>query len=160
MISYLKGTVMHKTTGSVMLLCGSTGYEVQVPALRLPKYTLQQECEFYISYQQREDAVSLYGLESWAERDFFLTLLNVSGVGPKSALAIIGQSTLTGLYQAISGENVDFLCKVPGIGKKTAQRMVLELKDKLPQSMLDQVGDEGFDIPAAQPMAAPMRRDR
>lgn len=159
MISYLKGTVMHKTAASVMLLCGSTGYEVQVPSLRLPKYTLQQECEFYISYQQREDAVSLYGLESWAERDFFLTLLNVSGVGPKSALAIIGQSTLTGLYQAISGENVDFLCKVPGIGKKTAQRMVLELKDKLPQSVLEQVGDEGFDIPAAQPVATAMKRD-
>lgn len=159
MISYLKGTVMHKTAASVMLLCGSTGYEVQVPALRLPKYTLQQECEFYISYQQREDAVSLYGLESWAERDFFLTLLNVSGVGPKSALAIIGQSTLTGLYQAISGENVDFLCKVPGIGKKTAQRMVLELKDKLPQSVLEQVGDEGFDIPAAQPAVTAMKRD-
>ena len=131
MISYLKGTVMHKTAGSVMVLCGSVGYEVQIPSGRLLKYSQQQNCEFYIYYHQREDAVQLFGFESWAEREFFMTLLNVSGIGPKSALAMIGQSTLSGLYQAIAGENVDFLTKVPGIGKKTAQRLVLELKDKL-----------------------------
>ena len=132
MISYLKGTVLHKTQSSVMVLCGAVGYEVQIPAARLLKYSAQQQCEFYIYYHQREDAVQLFGFESWAEREFFMTLLNVSGIGPKGALAIIGQSTLSGLYQAISNENVEFLTKVPGIGKKTAQRLVLELKDKLP----------------------------
>lgn len=148
MISYLKGTVLHKTAGSVMVLCGAVGYEVQVPSSRLLRYTQQQPCEFYIYYQQREDAVQLFGFESWAEREFFMTLLNVSGIGPKGALAIIGQSTLSGLYQAIAGENVEFLTKVPGIGKKTAQRLVLELKDKLPKSALEEFA-AGVELPEA-----------
>lgn len=147
MISYLKGTVLHKTAGSVMVLCGAVGYEVQVPSGRLLRYTQQQPCEFYIYYQQREDAVQLFGFESWAEREFFMTLLNVSGIGPKGALAIIGQSTLSGLYQAIAGENVEFLTKVPGIGKKTAQRLVLELKDKLPASALEEFAAAGLELP-------------
>jgi Holliday junction DNA helicase RuvA len=71
----------------------------------------------------------------------------VSGIGPKSALAMIGQSTLSGLYQAISNENVEFLTKVPGIGKKTAQRLVLELKDKLPSSALEEFAAAGIELP-------------
>ena len=157
MISYLKGTVLHKTAGSVMLLCGAIGYEVQLPANRLLQYNQQQQCEFYIYYHQREDAVQLFGFDSWAEREFFMTLLNVSGIGPKGALAIIGQSTLSGLYQAIAGENVEFLTKVPGIGKKTAQRLVLELKDKLPVSALEQFTAAGLELP--EPAAAPLMKD-
>ena len=147
MISYLKGIVLHKTANSVMVLCGNVGYEVQVPASRLLRYAQQQGCEFYIYYHQREDAVQLFGFDSWAEREFFMTLLNVSGIGPKGAVAIIGQSTLHGLYQAIAGENVDFLTKVPGIGKKTAQRLVLELKDKLPASALEEFAAAGVELP-------------
>ena len=154
MISYLKGTVMHKTATSVMVLCGAVGYEVHIPAGRLLKYSTQQQCEFYIYYHQREDAVQLFGFESWAEREFFMTLLNVSGIGPKGALAIIGQSTLSGLYQAISNENVEFLTKVPGIGKKTAQRLVLELKDKLPASAMEEFAAAGIELPEA--VATPM----
>ncbi len=157
MISYLKGTVLHKTAGSVMLLCGAIGYEVQLPANRLLQYNQQQQCEFYIYYHQREDAVQLFGFDSWAEREFFMTLLNVSGIGPKGALAIIGQSTLGGLYQAIASENVEFLTKVPGIGKKTAQRLVLELKDKLPVSALEEFTAAGLELP--EPAAAPLMKD-
>jgi len=157
MISYLKGTVLHKTASSVMVLCGAVGYEVQVPASRLLRYTQQQPCEFYIYYHQREDAVQLFGFESWAEREFFMTLLNVSGIGPKGALAMIGQSTLSGLYQAIAAENVEFLTKVPGIGKKTAQRLVLELKDKLPAAALEEFAAAGIELPEAT--AAPLLKD-
>lgn len=158
MISYLKGSIMHKTSTSVMVLCGAVGYEVQIPANRLFQYSNQQQCEFYIYYHQREDAVQLFGLESWAEREFFMTLLNVSGIGPKSALAMIGQSTLSGLYQAISNENVEFLTKVPGIGKKTAQRLVLELKDKLPSSALEEFAAAGTELPE-MPVAPVMAKD-
>ncbi len=157
MISYLKGTILHKTASSVMLLCGAVGYEVQLPASRLLKYSNQQQCEFYIYYHQREDAVQLFGFESWAEREFFMTLLNVSGIGPKSALTMIGQSTLGGLYQAIAGENVEFLTKVPGIGKKTAQRLVLELKDKLPASALEEFTAAGLELPEVA--VAPVMKD-
>lgn len=159
MISYLKGTVIHKTQNSIMVLCGAVGYEVQIPASRLLRYSQQQSCEFYIYYHQREDAVQLFGFESWAEREFFMTLLNVSGIGPKGALAIIGQSTLSGLYQAISSENVDFLTKVPGIGRKTAQRLVLELKDKLPASALEEFAAAGMELPEITPAPAMMKDD-
>lgn len=158
MISYLKGTILHKTQSSVMVLCGAVGYEVQIPANRLLQYSIQQQCEFYIYYHQREDAVQLFGFESWAEREFFITLLNVSGIGPKGALAMIGQSTLSGLYQAIRSENVAFLTKVPGIGKKTAQRLVLELKDKLPDSALEVFAAEGIELPTVE-MTATMAKD-
>ena len=159
MISYLKGTVMHKTANSVMVLCGAVGYEVQIPASRLLRFSQQQNCEFYIYYHQREDAVQLFGFESWAEREFFMTLLNVSGIGPKGALAMIGQSTLGGLYQAIASENVDFLTKVPGIGKKTAQRLVLELKDKLPASALEEFAADGLELPEVIPAPALAKDD-
>ena len=154
MISYLNGTVIHKTENCLMVLCGVIGYEVQVPSNRLAKYNIQSPCTLYIYYQQREDTVQLFGFDSWAEREFFKTLLNVSGIGPKGALAIIGQSTLNGLYQAIAGENIDFLVKVPGIGKKTAQRLILELKDKLPESALREFMAAGIDLTetAIQPM--------
>ena len=159
MISYLKGTIMHKTANSVMVLCGSVGYEVQIPASRILRYAQQQTCEFYIYYHQREDAVQLFGFESWAEREFFMTLLNVSGIGPKGALAMIGQSTLSGLYQAIAGENVEFLTKVPGIGKKTAQRLVLELKDKLPASALEEFEASGLELPEVTVAPVMMKDD-
>ncbi len=158
MISYLKGAVLYKTASSVMVLCGDVGYEVQIPAGRLLQYSLQQSCEFYIYYLQREDAVQLFGFESWAEREFFITLTGVSGIGPKSALAMIGQSTLSGLYQAIANENVEFLTKVPGIGKKTAQRLVLELKDKLPASALEEFAAAGIELPELK-VAPALQRD-
>ena len=158
MISYLKGTVLHTTASSVMVLCSDVGYEVQIPAGRLLQYSLQQSCEFYIYYLQREDAVQLFGFESWAEREFFITLTGVSGIGPKSALTMIGQSTLSGLYQAIANENVEFLTKVPGIGKKTAQRLVLELKDKLPASALEEFTAAGIELPELK-VAPALQRD-
>jgi len=132
-ISYLKGVVMHKTDSSVMVQGNNIGYEVLIPVNRLEYYTLNGEYDFYISTQVREDAITLYGFLSWEERDLFLLLLNVSGIGPKAALAIVGQISLAGLYQAVMNENITLLTNVPGIGKKTAQRLVLELKDRLPK---------------------------
>lgn len=133
MISYIKGKVLHKTPSSVVVLNGDIGYEIALPASRLFRYSLQQEIELYTYQYVREDALQLYGFDSWEEREIFLLLLNVSGVGPKGALAMVGQSTVSGLCQAIAEENMMFLTKMPGIGKKTAQRLILELKDKLPQ---------------------------
>lgn len=133
MISYIKGVIIHKTEQSIMISGGMIGYEIFLPVNRLLNYSVGEEREFYIYCHVREDALSLYGFDSWEERNFFLLLLNVSGVGPKGALAIIGESTLSGMYQAIAEENIAYLTKLSGIGKKTAQRLILELKDKLPQ---------------------------
>lgn len=141
MISYLKGKVLHKNASSAVILAGNIGYEVILTANKLLKLVPAQEVELYTYLHVREDAMQLYGFENWEEREFFLLLLNVSGVGPKVAMTILGQSTISGLHRAIAEENITFLTKVPGIGKKTAQRLVLELKDKLPE--------ESFDFAAA-----------
>ena len=149
MISYLKGKVLHKSAASAVILAGNIGYEVILTANKLLRLAPMQEVELYTYLHVREDAMQLYGFDYWEEREFFLLLLNVSGVGPKVAMTILGQSTISGLHRAIAEENITFLTKVPGIGKKTAQRLVLELKDKLPE--------ESFDFAAAgdnEPAAA------
>lgn len=148
MLSYLKGEIMYKTPSSVMVRVGHMAYEVQVPSNRL--LALGQEAEFYTYLALRDELFQLYGLGSWEEREFFLLLLNVSGIGPKAALTILGQSTPQGLQQAISEENIAFLMKVPGIGKKTAQRLILELKDKLPANTWSAI--EGANDVAAAPL--------
>ena len=86
-----------------------------------------------------------------------MTLLNVSGIGPKGALAMIGQSTLSGLYQAIAGENVEFLNQSAWHWQKTAQRLVLELKDKLPESALEEFAAAGIELPEVT--TAPLLKD-
>lgn len=148
MISYLKGKVLHKTAASAVILSGDIGYEVLLPVSRLMSIVPQEDIELYTYLYVREDAIQLYGFNSWEEREFFLMLLNVSGVGPKVALTILGQGTVSGLHRAIAEENITFLTKVPGVGKKTAQRLVLELKDKLPQESFDFAAD-GDEIPQA-----------
>ena len=137
MISYLKGKVLHKSAASAVILAGNIGYEVILTANKLLRLAPMQEVELYTYLHVREDAMQLYGFDDWEEREFFLLLLNVSGVGPKVAMTILGQSTISGLHRAIAEENITFLTKVPGIGKKTAQRLVLELKDKLPEESFD-----------------------
>ena len=143
MISYLKGKVLHKTASAAVILSGNIGYEVILPANRLISLVPAQEIELYTYLYVREDALQLYGFDNWEEREFFLMLLNVSGVGPKVAITILGQSTISGLHRAIAEENITFLTKVPGIGKKTAQRLVLELKDKLPEESFDFAAEGG-----------------
>ncbi len=133
MISYLKGEILNRGEGFIVLLCGNIGYEVYLPGNRALNCAIGQTMEIYTYLYKREDALQLYGFSDWQEREIFLLLINVSGIGPKAAMAIIGELTNEGLYQAIVGENIALLTKVPGIGKKTAQRLVLELKDKVEQ---------------------------
>ena len=154
MISYLKGEIIYRGEGFVVLLCGSIGYEVYLPGNRAYNYFEGQEAAFCTYLYKREDALQLYGFSDWQERDIFLLLINISGVGPKAALAILGELSKEGLYHAIIRDNVALLTKVPGIGKKTAQRLVLELKDKLAQKFGDMAEslpiaeEEAVDIPA------------
>lgn len=155
MISYLKGKVLHKSAASAVILAGNIGYEVILTANKLLRLAPMQEVELYTYLHVREDAMQLYGFDDWEEREFFLLLLNVSGVGPKVAMTILGQSTISGLHRAIAEENITFLTKVPGIGKKTAQRLVLELKDKLPEESFDfAVTGDNEPAAAAGPSAA------
>jgi Holliday junction DNA helicase RuvA len=132
MIAFIKGKLADIQAGSVVLDVGGIGYRVQVP-LSLQYRLPAQGSEFMLhtSLVVRDDGFYLYGFQSESELGFFLKLLNVSGVGPKGALAVLSIYTPSELGRAIAGEDIALLTRVPGIGKKTAGRIVLELKDKV-----------------------------
>ena len=130
MIALLRGKVVSSGVGDVVLDVGGVGYAVNVPAgtaLGPPG----AEVTLHTHLAVREDAMTLYGFVDPAGRALFTTLLGVTGVGPKLALAALGTLGSTGLRRAVVTEDVDALTVVPGLGKKSAQRMILELREKL-----------------------------
>jgi len=138
MIAALTGRLESRDTDSVVINVGGVGFLVHVPA------STARECGeigdtlvLYTHLHVREDVLNLYGFRSPAERGFFERLLGVSGVGPKSALALLSALPLADLEQAIASGQVDALTRIPGIGKKTASRLILELKGKLDLSQLE-----------------------
>lgn len=132
MISFVKGTLVSSSAMKVVIDVNGIGYLVFIPHNiynHLP--ALQSELLLHTSFVIREFSQALYGFLSPLDRDLFEVLLDISGIGPKLALSIISHMTLSELNAAISNRNITSLCKVPGIGKKTAERLTIELQDKL-----------------------------
>ena len=132
MIGKLSGTLLEKNPPEVVIDCHGVGYELQVPMstfYNLP--ALGQPVSLLTQMIVREDAQLLYGFETAAERQTFRELIKVSGVGPRMALALLSGMSVQELAQAVSQQQSARLVKVPGIGKKTAERLLLELKGKL-----------------------------
>lgn len=133
MIARLRGKVWEKTAPNIVVMdVQGVGYEVEVPISTFSVLPLLHE-EFTLHIQQivREDANLLYGFSSLDEKDAFRILIKVSGIGPKSAIVILSGLSVTELYDVIVNEDVARLTRVPGIGKKTAERLIVELKDKI-----------------------------
>lgn len=132
MIAYLKGTVLEKSGGTVIVLAGGVGYEVDVP---VSTYTaipdVGTEVSLRIYTKVSEDAISLYGFLTALEKRAFEKLIGVSGIGPSLAVKVLSGIAVENLVACIRGGDVASLTRVPGIGKKTAERMIVELKDKL-----------------------------
>ncbi len=140
MISYLKGQVIEitkNTTNKIILIIevNKIGYEVQIPSRLARKLSVEIEetGQIFTHHQIKEDRQILYGFASVAERDIFRQLIGVSGIGTQSAIALIDSLGITDLVSAIVNNNIPTLTKTPGIGKKTAERLILELKTKLAQ---------------------------
>jgi holliday junction DNA helicase RuvA len=131
MIAKLRGRPAGRTLEGVVLDVGGVGYLVRTTVRALRKADGAEEVELDTYLHVREDALQLYGFAEPAERELFEQLLSVSGVGPKVALAIVSGSTPRELRRAIALEDTTRFIAIPGIGKKTAQRVVLELKEKL-----------------------------
>lgn len=132
MISHVRGTLFAALTDAVVVDVGGVGYRCLVPSStrsRLP--AAGQEVLLYTSMQVREDSMTLYGFLSGEEFDLFELLLRVEGIGPKAALSVLSATTPDLFRRYVAFEDITALCRIPGIGKKTAQRMVLELKDKV-----------------------------
>ena len=136
MIGKLTGTLLEKNPPEVLLDCHGVGYEVQVPMstfYNLP--AIGERVSLLTQFIVREDAQLLYGFGSVPERAAFRELIKISGVGPRTALAILSGMGVQDLAQAITLQEAGRLVKVPGIGKKTAERLLLELKGKLGADM-------------------------
>ncbi|SMB95731.1 Holliday junction DNA helicase subunit RuvA [Desulfonispora thiosulfatigenes DSM 11270] len=133
MISYLNGKIIKKELNSSIIVVNNIGYEVFMPNYLMDKIKIDDLIEIYTYIHIREDNWQLYGFSTWEEKDYFTLLLNVSGIGPRVALGIVSNSTINQLNSAIQIENIAYLTKLPGVGKKTAQRMILELKEKINQ---------------------------
>ncbi|MGC7643381.1 Holliday junction branch migration protein RuvA [Staphylococcus epidermidis] len=131
MYAYIKGTLSQLFPTHVVVETCGIGYEIQTPnSYRFQKY-LEKEVQIYTSLIVREDAQLLYGFINEEEKEMFLSLIKVTRIGPKSALAILASSTPHEVKLAIENENDAYLTQFPGIGKKTARQIVLDLKGKV-----------------------------
>lgn len=131
MLAFIRGTLHTKSTLSIVIEAGGLGYRIFIPIntySHLPE--LGTPCHLHLSMIIREDAHSLYGFMQEAERDLFERLLTLSGIGPKTALAIVGHVDLHHFHKAIASSDIQLLSKIPGVGKKTAERLVVELRDR------------------------------
>ncbi|MFA5421022.1 MAG: Holliday junction branch migration protein RuvA, partial [Patescibacteria group bacterium] len=131
MISFLRGQILEKMNGSIILLVNNIGYKVYIGDSLYNTLSRGGELEIYTYQNIKEDSSDLYGFKSLEELDLFEMLLSVSGVGPKSALGVLSISKISDIKESIVKGDSALLVKVSGIGKKTAERLVLELKDKL-----------------------------
>ncbi len=130
MISSLKGRIKAVSNRFVILEVGGVGYQIFVSPIILNKFKPGQEAEFFTHLHVREDLMVLYGFLTEEELNFFEQLIEVSGVGPKTALNVLALSKVEDLKQAISSGDASVLTKVSGIGRKTAERIILELRSK------------------------------
>lgn len=143
MIAYIKGTLERRAESYIIIETGGIGYQVFVSPATLAKLPQTGEMvKMFTYFSVKEDGVSLYGFASAEEQEMFHKLLTVSGVGPKGALGFLSQLTPQEIILAIISEDVKTLSKAPGVGRKTAQRVILELKDKFKTEEALSMGEE------------------
>lgn len=140
MLYHIKGIVTDILQGMVVVDCQGIGFALNTSANSLSDVHKGEQSVFYISEQIREDAFDLYGFSTITEKNCFELLISVSGVGPKAALSILSANTPEGVNIAIISGNEKALMVAQGIGKKIAQRVILELKDKIQKNFGDSIG--------------------
>lgn len=131
MIAFLRGQIIAKRLGSVIIENNDIGYQVLVGERLLNSLTISQTADFFTFHNVKEDSEELYGFADLEELALFELLVSVSGVGPKSALNVLSLADIKQIQQAIVLGDEDMLTQVSGIGRKTAQRLILELKNKM-----------------------------
>ena len=144
MIGSVRGSVIERSaSGEVLVEVGGVGYRVNVPLRVIPTVDPGGNAFLFTHLHVREDAMVLYGFPSRDERDTFETLIAATGVGPKLALAILSVHTPNTLRRGLADDDLDALMLVPGVGKRTAQRLLVELKSRLEVPDLDLAGASG-----------------
>ena len=144
MIAFLRGTLLEKRPGQAIVDVGGVGYDVTVPVstyAKLPEAGGEVRLRIYTNV--REDSIALFGFGTLDEKSMFEKLISVTGIGPKLGITVISGVAVSDLITSIRRGEVDKLIRIPGVGKKTAERIVLELRDKLPAL----VGEEEAGTP-------------
>jgi Holliday junction DNA helicase RuvA len=151
---FIQGKVVHIQADYIGLQCGGIGYQIICPNPFLWKDSTGQEVIIFTYQYVREDIIALYGFTSRDEKYLFTKLISVSGIGPKGALAILAAGQPNHVIQAIENEDEGFLTRFPGVGKKTARQIILDLKGKL--TNLETIKLESFET---QPFTNPTELD-
>jgi holliday junction DNA helicase RuvA len=150
MIGRIEGQLVEITDNVILLAVGGVGYEVEVSHNVLTALPGRDKAvTLYTHFVVREDAQQLYGFASRSERDLFRVLIRISGVGPKLALSLISSVPLAELVASVRAGEVGVLTRVPGVGRKTAERLLLELRGKLPETFMPGPAD----VPGADDLA-------
>ncbi len=131
MIAHVKGLVTEKFAGSIIVDVAGIGYEVAVPAGDFDNLTLNDDVMLYTYHHVREQAEELFGFSTLAAKKLFELLITVQGIGPKAALAILSLGTAEQVRNAIANSDVAFVTKASGVGKKSAERVIVDLADKV-----------------------------
>ena len=131
MIAHIKGVIAEKFENSVIVDVHGVGYEITITALDYENLTLDQEIKFYTYHSIRENAEELYGFTSLAAKKLFQMLLSVQGIGPKAAIAILSLASPEEVRNAIANADAAFVSKASGVGKKSAERVIVDLRDKV-----------------------------
>lgn len=132
MISYLSGKIISRDNNKITVLTSfGVGYEINLPPFLFLELKNNQEVGLNVYLAMRENSVELYGFKDLAGKDLFMKFLDVNGIGPKSALHLLSLGTVEEISSAIARGDVSYLTKVSGVGKKTAERIVVELKSKM-----------------------------
>ncbi|MGE5552477.1 MAG: Holliday junction branch migration protein RuvA [Betaproteobacteria bacterium] len=158
MIELLRGRVARLEPDRVLLDVGGVGYAVYVASSTRARLRLGEEATLFTHLQVRQDALQLYGFACWEEKEAFEALLKVTGIGPKAALSILSALSAQELVVAVACGDVQCLTAVNGVGKKTAQRIILELKEQMGAMAARQVEEAGSAAPVASG-AAPASAD-
>lgn len=156
MIGFLKGKATHITSDYCLLDVHDVGYRVFISNQTRAHISPNAEVMLYIHTNVREDAILLYGFFSREEYDLFLHLIGISGIGPKVAQGILSSATANDFYRMVQQKDVKGITKLPGIGKKTAERILLELKDKLSDVSIEDMleGDNNVGAETENDMVA------
>lgn len=155
MIGQLRGKLIAKAPPEIMVEVGGVGYEVQVPMSTLYELPdVGREIVLHTHFVVREDAQLLYGFHDTKSKSMFRSLIKVNGVGPKMALAILSGMPADEFVRTVRGNDVSAMVKMPGIGKKTAERLIIEMRDRL-----DEWGDAGEVVTSAGKIAPSISRD-
>lgn len=131
MIAHIKGQIAEKFLNSVIVDVNGVGYELSLTALDYENTTLNETKKFYTFHAVRENSEELYGFSTLAAKKLFEMLTSVKGIGPKAAMAILSLAPPEDLRNAIANADVNFVAKASGVGKKSAERLIVDLKDKV-----------------------------